>query len=107
VKLNVMLAVASETPTFCTLVEGRRHDVKFLDEVPFQAGSYFVLDRGYVDWRRLYRIHSAGAFFVVRAKRGMRFYVATSRRVDKDTGLRCDQTIRLNSHEGKRNCPAP
>ena len=107
VKLNVLLAVASEMPTFCTLVEGRRHDVNFLDEVPFCAGSYYVLDRGYVDWRRLYRIHCAGAFFVVRAKRGMCFYVATSRPVDKNTGLRCDQTIRLNSHDGKRDYPAP
>jgi hypothetical protein len=107
VKLNVMLAVASEMPTFCTLVEGRRHDLNFLDEVPFRAGSYYVLDRGYVDWRRLYRIHCAGASFVVRAKRGMRFYVATSRLIDKDTGLRCDQTIRLNSHDGKRDYPVP
>jgi hypothetical protein len=106
VKLNVLLAVASEMPTFCTLVEGRRHDVNFLDEVPFSAGSYYVFDRGYVDWKRLYRIHCTGAFLVVRAKRGMRFYVAASRPVDKQTGLRFDQTIRLNSHDGKRDFPA-
>lgn len=105
VKLNVMLAVASEMPTFCTLVEARRHDVNFLDEVPFSEGNYYVLDRGYVDWRRLYRIHCAGAFFVIRAKRGMSFYVAVSRPVDKQTGLRFDQTIRLNSHDGKRDFP--
>jgi len=105
VKLNVMLAVASEMPTFCTLVEGRRHDVNFLDEVPFSEGSYYVFDRGYVDWKRLFRIHAVGAWFVVRAKRGMRFYVSASRTIDKTTGLRCDQTIRLNSADGKRHYP--
>jgi hypothetical protein len=105
VKLNVMLAVASEMPAFCTLVEGRRHDVNFLDDVPFSEGSYYVLDRGYVDWKRLFRIHTAGAYFVVRAKRGMSFYVCASRKVDKQTGLRCDQTIRLSSHDGKRDFP--
>ena len=105
VKLNVMLAVASEMPAFCTLVEGRRHDVNFLDDVPFSEGSYYVIDRGYVDWKRLFGIHDARAWFVVRAKRGMRFYVSVSRRVDKQSGLRCDQTIRLNSAEAKRNFP--
>jgi hypothetical protein len=105
VKLNVMLAVASEMPAFCTLVEGRRHDVNFLDDVPFNEGSYYVIDRGYVDWKRLSRIHGVGAWFVVRAKRGMCFYVSASRSVDKATGLRCDQRIRLNSANGRRDYP--
>ncbi|MGH8019324.1 MAG: DUF4372 domain-containing protein [Opitutaceae bacterium] len=78
VKLNVMLAVASEMPTFCTLVEGRRRDVNFLDDAPFSKGSYYVLDRGCVDFRRLYRMGQAEAWFVIRAKRRMRFYVVAS-----------------------------
>ena len=106
VKLNVMLAVASELPTFCTLVEGRRHDVNFLDDVPLHPGDYYVLDRGYVDWARLDRLHGAGAFFVVRAKSNLRFRVVTSRPVEKVTGLRCDQTIRLISDAGRRGYPA-
>ncbi|MGH8016846.1 MAG: IS4 family transposase [Opitutaceae bacterium] len=105
VKLNVMLAVTTELPSFCTLVEGRRHDVNFLDDIPVAAGSYYVLDRGYVDFRRLYRIAQATAWFVIRAKRRMRFHVVASRPVDKASGLRCDQTIRLNSADGKRDYP--
>jgi hypothetical protein len=106
VKLNVMLAVGSEMPAFCTLSEGRRHDVNFLDQVPFSQGSYYVFDRGYLDWKRLFRIHAAQAWFFIRAKRGMRFYVSASRRVEKSTGLRCDQTIHLNSPEARRNYPS-
>lgn len=105
VKLNVMLTVASEMPAFCTLVEGTRHDVHFLDEVPIRAGSYYVLDRGYLDFQRLYRFAAAGAWFVTRSKCNTRFYVCVSRPVDKSTGLRCDQTIRLSSKQARRDYP--
>lgn len=105
VKLNVMLAVASEIPAFCTLVEGQRHDVNFLDDVPVEAGNYYVLDRGYLDFHRLRRIAQAGAWFVIRAKSNTRFYVCESRPVDKSTGVRCDQTIRLNSKKARRDYP--
>ena len=105
VKLNVMLAVSTELPSFYTLVQARLHDVNFLDDIPLVAGSYYVLDRGYVDFRRLYRIAEATAWFVIRAKRRMRFSVVASRPVDKASGLRCDQTIRLNSKGAKRDYP--
>ena len=81
VKLNVMLAVAGEIPHFCTLVAGGRHDVHFLDEIPLIAGSFYVFDRGYVAFRRLYRLHTAGVWFVTRAKRNHGFYVCESRPV--------------------------
>jgi hypothetical protein len=106
VKLNVMLAVATEIPAFCTLVEGRRHDVNFLDDIPFRRGDYHVFDRGYIDFCRLYRIAQALAWFVIRAKRGMRFYVTESRPVDSASGVRCDQTIRLSSDDAKLDYPA-
>ena len=106
VKLNVMLAVSTELPTFCSLSSGKRHDVNFLDEVTFIAGCYYVFDRGYLDCARWYRIDQAGAWFVTRAKCNTRFYVCASRRVDKSTGLRCDQTIQLNSAKTRRNYPA-
>ena len=105
VKLNVMLAVTTEIPAFCTVVEGRCHDVNFLDDIPVAAGNYHVFDRGYLDFRRLHRIAQAGAWFVIRAKRNTRFYVCESRPVDQATGLRCDQTIRLNSNQARRDYP--
>ena len=105
VKLNVMLAVTTEIPAFCTVVEGRCHDVNFLDDIPVAAGNYHVFDRGYLDFRRLHRIAQAGAWFVIRAKRNTRFYVCESRPVDQATGLRCDQTIRLNSIQACRDYP--
>jgi hypothetical protein len=105
VKLNVMLAVTTELPAFCTVVGGGCHDVNFLDDIPVAAGNYYVFDRGYLDFRRLHRITQTGARFVIRAKRKIRFYVCESRPVDKLTGLRCDQTIRLNSIQTRRNYP--
>lgn len=105
VKLNVMLAVTTELPAFCSVVEGKRHDVNFLDELPVAAGNYYVFDRGYLDFRRLRRIVEAGAWFVIRAKCNTRFYVCESRPVDKATGLRCDQTIRLNAKQARRDYP--
>ncbi len=105
VKLNVMLAVNTELPVFCSLSSGKRHDVKFLDDIIWVAGSYYVFDRGYFDCARWWRIHQAGAWFVTRAKCNTRFYVCESRRVDKTTGLRCDQTIRLNSAKARKGYP--
>jgi hypothetical protein len=105
VKLNVMLSVAPELPEFCTLVAGGVHDVNFLDDVSFKQGGYYTMDRGYVDYKRLYQINQAGAWFVTRAKRNMSYYVIDSRPVDKAGGLRCDQTIRLNSKKAMRDYP--
>jgi hypothetical protein len=107
VKLNVMLAVSSDLPTFCTLVAGTRHDVHFLDEITIHAGSYFVLDRGYVDYARLHRFTAAKAWFVTRAKSNTSFYVCISRPVDEQTGVRCDQTIRLNGRQARLDYPEP
>lgn len=67
-----------------------------LDEIPVYPGAYYAIDRGYLDFVRLHRLHTAGAFFVTRLKAGIRYYVAESRPVDETVGLRCDQTIKLN-----------
>jgi len=107
VKLNVMLAVAPELPEFCTLVEGGVHDVNFLDDIDFKPGGYYTMDRGYVDYKRLHKIHQAGAWFVTRAKSNMSFYVVESRPVDRAGGLRCDQTIRLKDAKARRAYPEP
>jgi hypothetical protein len=107
VKLNVMLAVTSDLPTFCTLVAGTRHDVHFLDEISIQPGSYYCLDRGYVDYARLHRFTAAKAWFVTRAKSNTRFYVSVSRPVNEQTGVHCDQTIKLNGYQTRRDYPEP
>ena len=107
VKLNVLLDLRDDIPIFASLHEGNRHEVASLDEIPVYPGSGYVMDRGYLDFLRLHRLHAAGAFFVTRLKAGIRYYVAESRPVDEDAGLRCDQTIRLNSRNGKRDYPDP
>jgi len=107
VKLNVLLDLRDDIPVFASLHEGNRHEVGSLDEIPVYPGSYYVIDRGYLDFVRLYAMHLAGAFFVTRLKAGIRFYVAESRPVDRTTGLHCDQTIRLNSRNGRKAYPVP
>lgn len=107
VKLNVLLDLRDDIPVFASLHEGSRHEVASLDEIPVYPGSGYVFDRGYVDFARLHRLHSAGAFFVTRLKAGILYYVAESRPVDETVGLRCDQTIKLNSRKGRRDYPDP
>ena len=106
VKLSVLLDLRGDIPVFASLHEGKRHEVAVLDEMPVQSGSYYVMDRGYLDFSRLHRLHQAGAFFVTRLKSNTRFYVAASRPVDQSAGLRCDQTIKLNSPTGRADYPA-
>ena len=105
VKLNVLLDLRGDIPIFASLHEGKRHEVASLDELPLQPGSYYVMDRGYLDFSRLYRLHKAGVFFVTRLKTNTSYYVSESRPVEADTGLRCDQTIKLNSAVGQRDYP--
>jgi IS4 transposase len=105
VKLNVLLDLRGDIPVFASLHEGKKHEVASLDDIPVHPGSYYVMDRGYMDFARLYRLHQAGAFFVTRLKANTSFYVAESRPVDQSTGLRCDQTIRLNSAIGRKGYP--
>jgi IS4 transposase len=105
VKLNVLLDLRGDIPVFASLHEGQRHEVASLDDLPVQSGSYYVMDRGYLDFSRLHRLHRAGAFFVTRLKSNTRFYVAASHPVAPSSGLRCDQTIKLNSPAGLAGYP--
>lgn len=77
------------------ITDGLCHDVNILDRILFELNSIYVLDRGYVDFARLFSIHAQKAFFVIRAKKNLRFRRVYSRSVDKATGVQCDQTIRL------------
>lgn len=106
IKLHTQIDLKGSIPVFISITDGSVHDVHFLDQIRIEAGSIYVFDRGYIDFKRLYAIHKARAFFVIRAKSNTRFYVRKSPSVDKSTGLRCDQTIRLNTDKAKRDYPA-
>jgi len=105
VKLNVLLDLRTDIPVFASLHEGSRHEVASLDEIRIQPDSFYVIDRGYMDFQRLHRLHAAKAFFVIRSKCNLRFYVVESRKVDKASGVRCDQTIRLNFRKSREHYP--
>ena len=96
IKLHTLLDLRGAIPSFIHISDGKLHDVNVLDILPVEAGAFYVMDRGYLDFARLYTLHQAGAFFVTRAKRNLnarRVYSATT---DRTTGVICDQTIALN-----------
>jgi IS4 transposase len=96
VKMHTLLDLRGNIPTFIHISDGKMGDVNVLDIMPTEAGAFYVMDRGYLDFARLYGIHQTGAFFVTRAKRGMdarRVYSAPN---DRGHGVISDQTIALN-----------
>jgi transposase len=95
VKLHTLIDLRGNIPCFVHISNGKMHDVKALDHLPVEAGAFYVMDRGYIDFARLFRFQTSMAFFITRAKRKMNFRAQKSRPVDKTTGLRCDQTIVL------------
>ena len=101
------LGPARQHPLFRADFHGKTHDVTVLDHLPIEPGSFYVMDRGYVDFRRLHRFTTCSAFFVTRAKRGLDFTRRARRPVDKATGLRSDQTIVLAGRESSRLYPDP
>jgi hypothetical protein len=96
IKLHTLLALRGNFPTVVILTTGKVHDVNILDDLAYEPGSFYIADRGYLDFARLYRLHLCGAFFVTRAKKNSRFQRRYSRPVDKATGLRSDQTVVLS-----------
>ena len=107
VKLHTLLDLRGNIPTFVRITDGKAHDVTVLDHLPIEPGSFYVMDRGYVDFRRLHRLTICSAFFVTRAKRGLDYTRRGRRRVDKTTGLRSDQTIVLAGPKTSRLYPVP
>jgi hypothetical protein len=107
VKLHTLLDLRGSIPSFVHISDGKLHDVNVLDRIAFEAGSFYVMDRGYIDFARLHTLHQAQAFFVIRAKSNLQFRRVYSRPVDKQTGLRCDQTIRLAGTKSQRGYPDP
>ncbi|MFM7021586.1 MAG: IS4 family transposase [Flavobacteriales bacterium] len=105
IKLHTQFDVKAAIPTFIDMTEGLVHDVNFLDKITFEVGAFYVLDKGYVDFKRLYLIHQAGAFFVTRAKDNMNCRRLYSARVNKKKGIQCDQTIKLNNYNSNKHYP--
>jgi hypothetical protein len=105
IKLHTMIDLKGSIPVFISITDGSVHDVNILDDIAFEPGSIYVMDRGYVDFRRLYRIRQVGSYFITRAKSNMAFYVSQSQTVEKMTGLRCDQSIGLKTYKSKRDYP--
>jgi len=106
-KLHLLLSLQGNLPAWGALTEAGFPDMKILDRLPVLPGAYYVMDRGYLDFIRLYRLHQAGGFFVVRNKHHVKFRVLASRPVDKTHGLRCDQTIQLISPWSRKSYPFP
>jgi transposase len=105
VKAHVLLDLRANIPTAVIITPGTVHDVNIMDELFWEAGAIYVMDRGYVDFSRLYRIHQSSAFFVTRAKKNFRFQRQYSHRVNKASGLRCDQTIVLHGFYAQKDYP--
>jgi hypothetical protein len=95
VELHTLLDLRGNIPTFLHISDGKLHDVNILDELIPEPGSFYIVDRGYLDFARLYRIDQWCAFFVIRAKSNLKFSRIHSHQIDKSTGLRCDQTVKL------------
>lgn len=95
VKVHTQLDLRGSIPTFIRVTGGQKHDVHFLDHVLFEAGAFYIMDKGYIDFRRLYHIHQQQSFFVARSKNNLAFTRRSSSPVDKNRGLRSDQRIRL------------
>jgi hypothetical protein len=108
VKLHTLLDLQGNIPTFIHISDGKMHDVNVLDILLLEAGAFYIMDRGYLDFERLFAISQAGAFFVIRAKKNTQYRRQYSRTIapeDKSQGIKCDQTIVLTGASAKKNYP--
>ena len=106
VKLHTLLDLRGSIPTFIHISDGKLHDVNVLDLIIIEAGAFYIMDRGYLDFKRLYTLDQARGFFVTRAKRNLDARRVYSAPVDRSTGLISDQTIALNGHYAAKRYPA-
>ena len=106
VKLHTLLDLRGSIPSFIHISDGKLHDVNVLDVLIAEPGAFYVMDRGYLDFERLYRLHQAASFFVTRAKSNFKFKRLYSRPVDRRTGLLCDQEVELVVFYSRRHYPA-
>jgi hypothetical protein len=105
VKLHTLLDLRGSIPSLLIITHGKVHDVHILDQLIFEPGAFYIIDRGYLDFNRLYAIHQASAFYVIRAKSNFRFKRLYSRPVDKSTGVQSDQIIVLEGFYSHKAYP--
>ena len=105
IKLHTLMHLRGNIPEFIHISDGKMHEVKVLDILIPEPGSFYIMDRGYVDYARLHKLHQASAFFVTRAKSNFSFRRLYSNQVGKHSGLRCDQTVVLTTHYAKKDFP--
>jgi hypothetical protein len=107
IKLHTLLDLRGNIPTFLHISDGKLHDVNVLDLLLPEPGAFYIMDRGYIDFERLYRLHAAGSFFVTRAKSNLKAQRRYSHPVDRSTGLICDQTIVLTGFYSRQDFDTP
>ncbi|MHB1826245.1 MAG: IS4 family transposase [Steroidobacteraceae bacterium] len=107
VKMHTLLDLRGNIPSFIHISDGKLHDVNILDQLIPEAGAFYVMDRGYIDFARLHRLHQAGSFFVTRAKKNMDAQRRYSHPVDRSTGVRFDQTLVLQGYQSAKDYPQP
>ncbi len=105
IKLHTLLDLRGSIPSFIHMTEGKTHDVRILDDLPLEPGSFYILDRAYLDFFRLYTLHQHRVFFVIRAKSNLQSRRVYSRAVDKTMDLISDQTILLTGPKSKTEYP--
>jgi len=107
IKLHTLLDLRGSIPSFIRISDGKWHEVNLLDELIAELGAFYVMERGYIDFERLGRLSEAGSFFVTRAKSNLKAQRCYSRKVDKTTGLICDQTVVLTVFYSRQGFDAP
>ncbi len=107
IKLHTLLDLRGNIPTFIHISDGKMHEVNILDQLLPEPGAFYVMDRGFLDFERLYRFHDAGSFFVTRAKSDLKAKRRYSHRVDRATGLVCDQTVVLTRFYSRKRFDTP
>jgi hypothetical protein len=105
VKVHTQFDIKTQVPTFILISDGLLHDVNILDSIQFEPGAFYIMDKAYIDFARLYRIHKANSFFVLRLQVNQDFRRVYSNKVDKSTGIQVDQTIRLNNFYPSKRYP--
>lgn len=105
VKIHTQLDLRGNIPAFFLITKAKTHDINFLDILEFEAGAIYIMDRGYFDFERLYKIHLQNAFFIIRAKDSLSFTKVYSAKIDRSIGLRCDQVIKLNNFYSRKHYP--
>jgi len=105
IKIHTLLDLHGNIPVLAIITHGNIHDVNIIDSIMMEAGAIYIMDRGYMDFSRLYKINQSSAFFITRAKRNFKFKRLYSHAIDKSTGLQCDQTIVLKGFYTKQDYP--